>query len=502
MKLDAEITKEIYSRFKIKREMVFQGIREFSLVIGENTLELVAYLLAMVLIERALGQEGLGVYSYLLSLFMIGGYVTEFGVPRYVEQEIPLNKAREEDIVKDAFQATIMLGLLCVGLFLLTGAYDAAHTRVQEKAAAYLIIGMSIPFRNLNRLKMAILHGQGRHDDVAKVETYKRLAFLGAIFVLLLFRVPASYLVISFLTTELFALVLAVKKAPMPPIKAAWKNRQRLCHTLKKTQQFLFTDDAFDMVLYADFLVLGLYVTSWELGVYAEASILARFFLIVPMSIRPIFRHRYCVLSAEAASSEISNTLHRATAILFYLHSILALYILLYFVPILQTFFHTRGETLIAYKLFIVIVPGLLFYSSVMPSDAMYECQNSIQSLRSVIVAIAVVNLGLNFYLVPFAGVFGAATATMVSMLLYFLLFGLKLAQPYRPEKTSYLLAGGCVYLTYVLIHFVDAGWALSLCLVPVVLFVLLFFMGFFNLKHHTPATMSGGHGTNLLGEG
>jgi len=502
METDTEITKGIQSQFKIKRQMVLQRIREFSLVIGENTLELVAYLLAMIFVERALGQEGLGVYSYLLSLFMIGGYVTEFGVPMYVEQEIPVNKAREDEIVKDAFQATIMLGLLCVGVSFFTGAYDAAHTRVQEKAVAYLIVGMSIPFRNLNRLRMAILHGQGRHDDVAKVETYKRLAFLGAILVLLLFRVPASYLVISFLTTELFALVLAAKKAPMPPMKHAWKNRHRLRHTLKKTQRFLFTDDAFDIVLYVDFLVLGLYVSSRELGVYAEASILARFFLIVPMSIRPIFRHRYCVLSTEAASSEVSRMLHRTTAILFYLHSILALYIVLYFVPILQTFFHTRGETLIAYKLFIVIVPGLLFYSSVTASDAIYECENRIDSLRSIIVIIAVVNLVLNFYLVPFAGFFGAATATMISMLLYFLLFGLKLAQPYRPEKTSYLLAGGCVYLTYVLIHFVDAGWALSLCLVPVVLFVLLFFMGFFNLEDHAPATMSGSHGTNLLGEG
>ncbi|MDY6952153.1 MAG: oligosaccharide flippase family protein [Thermodesulfobacteriota bacterium] len=502
MKLDTEITKELYSRFKMKRQTALQRVREFSLVIGENTLELIAYLLAMVLVERALGQEGLGVYSYLLSLFMIGGYVTEFGIPRYVEYEIPLNKAREDAIIKEAFQATIMLGLLCVGLFFLTGAYDAAHTRVQEKAAAYLIIGTSIPFRNVNRLKMAILHGQGRHDDVAKVETYKRLAFLGAIFVLLLFQLPVSYLVLSFLIAELFALVLAAKKAPMPPLRDVWQNRHRLRQTLRKAQRFLFTDDAFDTILYVDFLVLGLYVTSWELGVYAEASILARFFLIVPMSIRPIFRHRYCVLSTEAASFEVSEVFHRTTAILFYLNAVLALYIVRYFVPLLETFFYTRGETLIAYKLFLVIVPGLLFYSSVTASDGIYECEKSIGSLRSMIVAIAVVNLVLNFYLVPFAGIYGAATATMISMLLYFLLFGKTLAQPYRPEKRSYLLAGGCVYLTHMLVGWVDAGWALSFCLVPFVLFLLLFLMGFFNLKHHAPATMSGRHGTNLLGEG
>jgi O-antigen/teichoic acid export membrane protein len=113
-----------------------------------------------------------------------------------------------------------------------------------------------------------------------------------------------------------------------------------------------------------------------------------------------------------------------------------------------------------------------------------------------MIVVIAIVNLVLNFYLVPFAGFFGAATATMISMVLYFLLFGLKLGKLFSPQKRSYLLAGGCVYLTHALMRFVHTGWVLSLCLVPVILFVLLFFIGFFDLQHYNSAAMRGSHGT------
>ena len=482
---------------------MLKRVREFSLTIGENTLELIANLFAMVLVERAHGQEGLGVYSYLLSLFIIAGYLSEFGVPRYVEREIPLNRKKQSEVLGSALQATLILGMLCVGLSLLIAAYYAAHTRIEEKMAAYLIIGISIPFRNLNRLKMAILHGHGKHDEVAKLEAKKRIVFLAAIFVLLMIRVRPSFLVLSFLTTELLMLLMAAKKIALPPMRQAWKDLNRFFATLKEGQRFLFTDDAFDIVLYADFLVLGLYVTSWDLGVYAEASILARFFLIIPMSIRPIFRNKYCVLAEQGAPAHASRMLQRTTAILFYVHSIMALYILLYFAEILQTFFHTRGEAMISYRIFTVIVPGLLFYAPVTASDAIYEAEGRVDSLRSIIFSIAVVNLVLNFYLIPFAGFFGAATATMISMLLYFFVFGIRLRRVYRPAKTSYLLAGGGVYLTYVLMRWLEAGWAVTLWLVPVVLFLLLCFMGFFKFEQNTLATMAKRHvKQDLLGEG
>ena len=302
----------------LPHHFVSRQIRELTLTIGEGALELIINLLAMVLVERTYGQEGLGVYSYLLSLFIIGGYLSEFGVPCYVERETALHfndRERQAEILTNAFQAIFLLGLLFAGFCFLSAAYDTAHTRVQEKIVAYIFIGLAIPLRNLNRLKLAALHGHGKHEEVAKLETKKRFIFLGAIFLLLITHVPPSYLMLSFLAAELSLMVMAAKKMALPPISTAWSGRNRFRATLKEGYRLLFTDEAFDIVLYIDLLILGFYVPSWDLGVYAEASILARFFLLVPMSIRPIFRRKYCMLVSKNDLLHTENHSHRTVLI-------------------------------------------------------------------------------------------------------------------------------------------------------------------------------------------
>ena len=90
-------------------------------------------------------------------------------------------------------------------------------------------------------------------------------------------------------------------------------------------------------------------------------------------------------------------------------------------------------------------------------------------------------NLVLNVYLVPSSGVFGAAYATMIAMLLYFLLFGTSLARPYRLEKGFYLPAGGAVYVAYAFYggaRYRDDGGNLDDTGAASMLF---YFIGFFN---------------------
>ena len=270
--------------------------REYSFTIGEGALELVVNLFAMILVERKYAQQGLGIYSYLLALFLIGGHVVEFGLCRYVERETALHqraRSKQIEILSNAHQAIFLLGLFFAVFCFLSAAYDAAHTRVQENLAAYLIVGLAVPLRNLTRLRLAVLHGHGQHEIVARFKTKKRFIFIGTIFLLSTIRVAPSFLVLAFLITEFSLLVLTARKSPLPPIRNTFRDLNRLRSTLREGYRLLFTEDFFDIILYVDLLILGFFVQAWDLGVYAEATVLARFFLLVPMSIRPIFRRKY-----------------------------------------------------------------------------------------------------------------------------------------------------------------------------------------------------------------
>ncbi len=474
------------------RDTVEQKIRELLTTIGEGTLGLGVNLIVLIMVERVWGEAGLGVFSYLLSLYYASGFLSEFGLPNYLEREAALNKGNSEtgsETVARTRQATLLLSLLVAGLLLLAAAYDTALTPLGERIAAYLIIGMTLPVRNYNELILALLQAEGDHDRVATLKGMKRILFLGAILIFLMFHVPPSYLVLAFFLSELLLLVsMAVNKtAGVAASPRGWQGWNNLHQTMGQGSRFLFTDKALDMVFYMDFLILGLFVSSSLLGVYAEASVIARFFLIVPMSIKPIYRARYCEMTVGKKTEEMGISVLRSSRVLFFLHSLLALYVMLYFPFILNAIFHVTGQASGPFQVFSVLIPGLLYFSAVTSQDPVYEAEKRAGILQRHVLTVTLINLGLNCYLVPFAGLMGAAFATMLSMMAYFLIFGRGTSLRHLLDKPVFLLAGAAVYLTYVIVRALDAGLMITVWLVPALLFIFLFVMDFFNFDKKPP---------------
>lgn len=96
------------------------------------------------------------------------------------------------------------------------------------------------------------------------------------------------------------------------------------------------------------------------------------------------------------------------------------------FVKKLRDYFPTIGEgtfELAINLVVMVLVPGLIFFAAITAQEAVYEANEQIYSLKKLAMSIAISNILLNLYLVPFAGIFGAACATMISMIAYFIAF-------------------------------------------------------------------------------
>ncbi|HBD06952.1 MAG TPA: hypothetical protein DCZ69_01705 [Syntrophobacteraceae bacterium] len=474
-------------------------LRELSLVVGEGALGMVANLLAMVLVERKYGQQALGVYSYLVSFFHIAAYLAEFGIPRFVERETALHPdqpERQAEIWDDAMRALFYTGLTVAGLCCLSAPYDTSHTAIQEKLAAYFIIGLTIPFRNANKLRLAALHGLGQHELVAKLQGRKRLVLVAGVFALLSLHITPSYVIAAFLIAELYLLIAARKKLKLPSHRIVWRGFDRLRATLRQGYPLLFADEALETVLYIDLLILGIYLPSWDLGVYAETTVLARLFLFIPLSVRPVFRQKYCALISGNALPQAAQLAHRLAAVMFFLHSLLALCLLLYYPSTLGWIFRTGGEEMLSFRLFEVILPGLLLCASAMVAEPLYEALEQIAAFRRLILTVFAVNVFLNVYLIPFAGYFGAATATMVSMTVYFLLFGTSLDNRFRPAKLQYLSAGAAVYVVFVVIRSVQSGLSGGVWLLPVMLCLAFYAIGFFDSDPRVSLEPSkGGHG-------
>ena len=474
-------TPSFMDRFPLDVGTLAAKAYQLVVAIGEEAFELIITLWILIMVERAYGQQGVGIYSYLMALLYIVRYTANFGVARHVEHEIAIigeGDPQRQRLITSGFQTTVATGLTAAILLIATAGFDTAHTRVEERLAAYLIIGLALPMANLNYFKLSILQGLGQHARVAHLRICRYGVLLGFMLVLTRFHVPPSYLLLAYLLSDIVMAVMMRRHLKLPAVKAVWQHPRHIVATLKRGNAYLFTDNGLDVLLNLDLFVLGLFVSAWDLGVYAEAAVIVRFFLIIPAGIKPILRRRYNMMAAQAGTTALYALVRRRTSVLFSLHAILAVCVLLTYPAVLNFFFNTRGEEMLSFTIFSVFVPGLIFYGAFSAQDPIYEAVGQVAHLRRLTMITSGINVVLTFYLVPVAGFYGAAIATMLTMLFYFGLFGRDLSLPIQFDKTTYIVAGLAVYLIYTLFGGWNLGVGASFWLAPLLLWVLFYLIG------------------------
>ena len=466
---------------RIRRGAAFR-LRELSTLCGGRVVEVVATLIAMAWVERRYGEAGLGIYSYICALYFIASRFAAWGLPQYVERETAFGAGEGHDpdaVLPHAFQATLILGVAAAVLLAASSVYDTAHTRIEENAAGYVLAALALPLHGVNRLRLAILNGLGRHEEAAGMHAVKHVVFLGAVWVLLSWRVQPSYLVGGFLVGELYLAAAGRKKCRLPSLRSLPTHFRTFGETMREGAHFVFTDDPIGTILFIDMLMLGFFISSRELGIYAEASALARVFLLLPSAMLPVLRRGCCVMAARGDDLAAAASVHKTATRLFALHSLLALYLVYFYPSALHLFFKAGGEDHLSFRIFEVLVPGLLFSVSAMVLEPLYEAAGKADSLRKVVVTVLGGNLLLNIYLIPVMGLYGAALATTLSLLLYFLLVGMLPDRRHRGNPWGYLLAGGAAYAACGMVQALDMRPVFSAMLFPVFLGLMLYTTGF-----------------------
>ena len=456
--------------------------------IGQEGVELIASLLVLVWVERTYGQQGLGVYAYLTACLYTVRYLANFGVARHMEIET----ARLDDgphrnqRIFEGYQATLFTSLGGALILLASSGFDASHTRLHERMAAYIIMALVLPMANLNTFKLAVMQGLGQHCRAARLRMLRHGLILMAIFFLIRIHVPPSYLLSGFIFTEMVAGFRIRHHLKIRGFWTAFKQPRMALNTLKQGQHHLFTDNALDHLLNIDLFVLGIFVSAWDLGIYAEAAVLVRLFLIISQGIKPILRRQYTLLAAHQQHQALSALFRRNSALLFSLQSMLTLVTLLHFPAILDILFELRGETVQSFQFFLMFVPGLIFYAVFSAQEPIYEALGQADELKRLTLVTAGFNLLLCLYLVPAAGSHGAAAATMTTMLIHFFLFGRHLPKGHDIPKSTFLSAGLALYLVYTLLEALAWSAVVNLCLGLILLLSGFYGCGVFGVTANT----------------
>lgn len=181
-----------------------------------------------------------------------------------------------------------------------------------------------------------------------------------------------------------------------------------------KTSTPLLMIVAADLVLQnTDVLVISRFLTPTDVGIYYAATKTMSLIMFVHYAVGSAVANRFAALNARGDREGLKAFVRDAVNWTFWPSLLCAAIILSLGKPLLWLFGPQFTD---AYPVMFVLVVGFLFRSAMGPAEFLLNMLGEQALCASVLVVTAILNIALNFALVPHYGMIGAASATAISL--------------------------------------------------------------------------------------
>lgn len=380
--------------------------------------------ISAVFLSRSLGAEGYGIYSYILVVITILSMPALAGLPQLIIRETSRSIVKEEfqkvkGLWQWAFRIVVkntVFALVVAVIVMLLGI-----SRAREHAGTILWALLLIPLNALGNLRSAGLTGLQRVWQGQMPEFLVR----PVIFLILLFMIlqitditPGSAMAINAFSAFIAFISgawllwrhtpLAVKKA-----KPLYEARQW------RTDLWPFTFLAVINVINSttDILIAGLFLPSDKIGVYRIAAQIAIFSSFGLQAINTVIGPRLARLYAIGDMEKLQRLVTMSARAVLLFNLIVAIFFFLAGRGLITLIFGSSFAP--AYEPLLILLLGQ-FINSAAGSVGLILNMTGHEKITAKGMAIALItNVVLNFTLIPFLGIHGAATASAISMALW-----------------------------------------------------------------------------------
>lgn len=380
----------------------------------------------VILITRYLGVEGYGQYTFAMSFVMFFAFLADFGFGPYLTREISKKPDQTERLVNSIFGAKVLFVLLAYLLIL--ASLPFLH-KPGPILALVAIAGFNITLNSFQVFFKAIFQGHEQMKYESFSRFWEKIIWFVATILVILFDLGIHWLIIAAIAGTGAKLIassrflkhfLSLRLSFGPK---AWK------FAIKESVFFTLINFFFILYFKIDAVMLSFLKGDQETGLYGSA-----YDLIYALAFIPIFMSVtvYPVLSRfyEHASEKLAVIIPRVLKYFFLLGLPIVLFLLLFSNEIIKTMYPPRfnGAIPMFQTLSIAFFFGFLNYPLNLFMGALH-----LQRISAIAIgAAAVLNIGLNIFLIPQFGGVGAASATVITefTLLFFSLAILQKGYP------------------------------------------------------------------------
>ncbi|KAF5437636.1 Membrane protein involved in the export of O-antigen and teichoic acid, partial [Candidatus Methanophagaceae archaeon] len=454
-------------------------------VFAGSTVVLILHFFQKPLLARYLGPDGLGLFSMALMIIGIIELIVIFGidsalikfVAEYTGTE---HKHKRYSLVSSAFITMMIMGMITsLALFASANTF-ACIFNMPSLSLLLKIYACIFPFSLTYAITISYFNGLRKMRYYALIRVLQAFLTLSFILAFLMsgFGVKGAVLgtMFAIIITTCVAIVI-VKKIVHFTIRDYKKNMKMLASFGSRLFGANMIGEIYTSI---DTIMIGYFLTSTDVGYYAVAISLSRFFWLVPRAMRtvayPAISEYWAKDNHQAINRLVDKSLKYSACIL-----IFAGMFVTFFAKDIVDFMFTSEFSPAVLPLTILII-GTVIYGIIGSIGGIFASVGKV-SLTLIISAIhAVVSVLLNIALIPIYGIVGAATATAASYVLTvgIILYYLRTALSIKLDTFWYtkmaILIGLSVALFYAfdfLNYYLSAMIALLLYAIVVIKYLL-----------------------------
>lgn len=394
-------------------------------VSGSFTLKISSVILGLgsnIILARYLGPNEYGIYAFVMSIIGLLTVPTVLGLPEYLVREISKYKVQSDwERLKGLLRrANQIVFYVSVSLTALLAFFSKFVISNEDTLKAFLVALPLLLINPLNSLRKASLQGL-RHVILGQLPefTVRPALFVSLLLIAWLSRIKFDssqavglQLVCAAITFLLGAYFL-IKVLPQE-VKKANELYETKCW-LKGALPFLFLGSMFLINNQTDIIMLGILRSSAEVGIYKVAmqgaQLVVFILMAVNVTIRPVISELYTSRQMEKLQRMLTLSVRVVVSV-----SLPIGLILIFFGDILIKIVFGIEYTAASYPLAVLCFGQVVNAGMGSVALVLNMTGNEQDTLKAVTTA-AVVNIFLNFLLIPYFGIKGAAWATSISMI-------------------------------------------------------------------------------------
>ena len=379
----------------------------------------------ILLITRNFGAEAMGVFALSYTLLNITTVIGKLGLDTALLRFVAEYSSQQRwDKVRNVYIKSLRIAVpFCIvlsALLFFTAPYLAKYVFKKEHLAVYFrIVSLAVVpmvLKSINQESIRGLKKIKEYSFLMNVSLYFSAALLAGLYILfaedktitaLLDILVASVFFVAFLSFYLWKKNLIIKNSEQTVDTVRYRT------LLNVSIPMLLSSSMFLIMQWTDTIMLGMFRTEGEIGIYNVALRVASLTSIMLFAINSIAAPKFAEFYGKKDMQGLQQTVQHSTKLIFWTSFPILLVFFLFPSLILGIFgkdFKTGSYALmfLTFGQFINAISGSVGY--------ILQMTGRQKTFQNILLVATTINIILNAVLIPRFGINGAAFASMVSM--------------------------------------------------------------------------------------